>query len=110
MYVTCIVYGRFDCDVEKKMYHTPPGENSPFTKSVRLKLIAQMLKAPKRLGGCDLEISKLIVKKKILAMYPLHDRTISEQLLERCLDKRTFPWSVPVYGKLLHFRDNDFFI
>lgn len=88
---------KYDEDFDQSLYFTPPGESGPFVKSVRLKLVNLLLRAPKRQGGCDLEISKLIHKKKVLAMFPLHDRTVSDQILERCFDFYTMPWNVPVH-------------
>jgi hypothetical protein len=71
------------------------GESNAFKKSVRLKLIVALLRAPKRQGGCDLQLNKLILKKKILCLYPLHERDITDQILEKCCDKWTFPWDMP---------------
>lgn len=68
----------------------------PFIKSVRLKLIYEILRAPHHQGGCGLEVSKLLHKKKILAMYPLHDQHDLTAIRDKVLDKWTLPWEVPV--------------
>lgn len=68
----------------------------PFIKSVRLKVIYELLRAPKHQGGCALELSKLLHKKRILAMYPLHEYDVLKRIEEKCLDKWVMPWDMPV--------------
>lgn len=59
----------------------------PFRDIVRLKLINLMLQAPSNEGGCGLALRKLVVKKVILAFYPLHDH---QKLAE--LDSKINEW------------------
>ena len=89
--------------LDNGLYHVPPGEDSPFVKSVRLKLIMGMLRAPKRQGGCDLEISKLLYKQDILAMFPLHDRSITKQLARKCTSICSMPWDAPTHDLKEYF-------
>ena len=70
---------------------------SPFSKSVRLKLILDILRASKRAKGCNLAISKLIFKGHILALFPLHDRSITKQLKAKCTTFWSMPWDVPTH-------------
>ena len=78
------------------MYRTPANEDSPFTKQIRLKLIYSLLTAPKRIGGCNLEISSLIHQRKILSLFPLHDNDECASILHNCTAWNVMPWSTPV--------------
>lgn len=53
-------------DIDSQLYAIPPGEKTPFVKNCRLKVILNLLKACTRDGGCNLEIDKLLHKKKML--------------------------------------------
>lgn len=53
-----------------------------FTKAQMLKLAYYFIKSPKLLGGCDIEIEKLIHSKSINAFFPLHSTEESAYLLE----------------------------
>ncbi len=97
------VYLKYDEDFNQKLYFVEPGEDNAFIKSVRLKLIYALLRAPKREGGCDLELSKMILKKRILCLYPLHEREITGQLLEKCTSTTTFPWDMPCHDLKEYF-------
>ena len=49
----------------------PPG--NVFNLMMRHKLLYNILNAPIYEGGCGLEISQLLLQKKIAALFPLHD-------------------------------------
>jgi len=53
-------------DIDPQLYAIPPGETTPFVKNIRLKVLYNLLRAGTRDGGCNLEIDKLLHKKKIL--------------------------------------------
>jgi uncharacterized membrane protein YeaQ/YmgE (transglycosylase-associated protein family) len=55
-----------------------------------------MLRAPKRDGGCSLEIAQLLRKKKILAYYPLHDRKATKIIMGKTWKWSVWPWNMPV--------------
>jgi hypothetical protein len=93
----------FRQSLDNGLYHVPPGEDSPFIKSVRLKLIMAIFRGPKRLGGCDLEISKMLYRGTILALYPLHDRSISDQLRVKCSALASMPWDTPTHDLKEYF-------
>ena len=97
------VYLEYRNAMNPELYHTPPGEDSPFVKSVRLKLIYNILRASKRSGGCDLEITKLLYKGHILALFPLHDRSITKQLASKCTTVCSMPWDVPTHDLKEYF-------
>jgi hypothetical protein len=86
-------YGRHH---DQKLYYTPPGFNDFFVPSVRLKLIYMLLRAPKRDGGCGLELSNWLHKRKILALYPLHDKAHARAIQHKVWELRVWPWNVPL--------------
>lgn len=90
------MYFKYGREIDQALYSIAPGEKTCFNKQVRLKLIYLLLRAPKRDFGCDIEISKLLHKKRMLAMFPLHDRKYTDFILERCLEVKTMPWDAPV--------------
>jgi hypothetical protein len=113
-----IVYLKYRIDIDQRLYHIPqesqlpvlsPSVNSRtsslsyshaetnnlFPKNMRLKLIHFLLTAPRRLGGCNLEISRLLLRKKILSIFPLHDSDISQEILTKCISVTTLPWNIP---------------
>jgi hypothetical protein len=89
---------KYDEEVDRrgKLYFVPHDEDDAFLKQIRIKLLYLLIRAPKRDGGCNIEVSRLLHKKKILAVYPLHDRGIAQDLLERCMHKYVLPWDIPV--------------
>jgi hypothetical protein len=89
------VYGRYETSQGDSLYAVPEGEGSPFSKLVRLKLINYMLRAHLHQGGCGLEISKMLFKKTLLSMFPLHDRLISDQIIHNSCKLCVAPWNAP---------------
>jgi anoctamin-10/anoctamin-7 len=89
------VYGRYESSIGDSLYLIPEGEGSPFSKMIRLKLIYYMLRAPHHQGGCGLEVSKMIFKKHLLSIFPLHDRLISDQIVKVSSALTTSPWGMP---------------
>lgn len=86
------MFFNYESEVDQNLYEIPPGETTPFVKSVRLKLLYAMFRDR---SMCDLEPNKLIIKKQLLALFPLHDRSVSDQLLANCKAWGTFPWDLP---------------
>jgi len=85
------------------LYYKAPGYQHPFKKIIRLKLIMGMLRAPKKKGGCDLEISKMLLRKQVLALYPMHDFDIVDDLEKQCLDWLSMPWNSPTHDLKEYF-------
>ena len=53
--------------------------------------------------GCDIELSKLLFKKKILCMFPMHDKEQAKQLLAKCWQWSTMPWDIPTHDLKEYF-------
>ena len=98
-----LVYGKYDEGFDQSLYYSGGNEGTPFTKAVRLKLLYYLMKAPHRLGGCDLELSKLILKKKILCLFPLHDRAVTTQILDSAFSYQSYPWTLPFFDLKEYF-------
>jgi hypothetical protein len=90
------VYLRYQQENNASIYQNAPNEDHPFSKLVRLKLIYRMLSAPKRLGGCNLEITSLLHQRKILSVFPLHEHDDCRNVLLRCMHWTTLPWNMPI--------------
>lgn len=91
------IFLEYEENHDQKLYYIPPGETSPFIKSVRLKLLFSLLRGSKRQGGCDIELSNLLHQGKILAFFPLHDVSIVDQLKARCTGLGYLPWDYPTF-------------
>lgn len=86
---------KYQQDNNPLLYVNASQEEHPFSKSIRLKLIHTLLTAPKRLGGCNLEINSLVHQRKVLSIFPLHDPEECHMMLIKCLHWRTLPWTTP---------------
>ncbi|KAJ1413446.1 hypothetical protein B484DRAFT_402031 [Ochromonadaceae sp. CCMP2298] len=56
------MFMEFRRSLDQSLYWQAPGYKHPFRKILRIKLIMHILRAPKKKGGCDLEISKMLLK------------------------------------------------
>lgn len=92
------IYGRYECTPElQHFYLKSPTTDSLFSINNKLKLIYYMLIAPKGKGGCQLHIPKMIYKEQMLCCFPLHDRRITDQLLENIFKFDQPLWHTPFY-------------
>jgi hypothetical protein len=67
------VYLIIDCnrDAEgRHLYTLAPGMTHPFTATIRLQLIWEILKAKTRNGGAEIGLEKMFIKQQIKAFYP----------------------------------------
>eukprot|EP01038_Epipyxis_sp_PR26KG_P015834 gene15834-21454_t len=87
----------------RHLYQVPAGDDTPFSKLHRLKLIANLIQAPQIDGGCNLQITKMLLRKRLLAMFALHDRKVTSQLLDQIWEKSRMPWNIPVYDLKQYF-------
>lgn len=93
-----VVFGNYDeGKAQQNLYKIAEGDTSAFSKQIRLKLLYYFMKASHRMGGCDLELNKLVHKKKLNCIFPMHDRDVTKQLIDKVFEAGTFPWSVPIH-------------
>lgn len=71
------------------------GGKDCFTAVDRLKLIFYLLEAPSRQFGCAFKIRDLIIRKNILAFYPLHNINEVRSLTSKLMNFRV-PWDETV--------------
>jgi hypothetical protein len=93
----------FRRSLDQGLYWQAPGYKHPFRKILRIKLIMHILRAPKKKGGCDLEISKMLLKKQMLAIFPMHDYGIADLLEKQCLSLSAMPWNTPTHDLKEYF-------
>jgi len=83
-------------------YNTKESTEFTFSELNRLRLIYYLLKAPKRINGCGLELMELLRKELILSVYPLHNVDENAAILNKCLDPTIFPWMFP-FGAIRNY-------
>lgn len=88
------IWARFESS-KKHLFYSSDDSTFVFSELNRLRLIYYLLKAPKRLGGCALELMELLKKEDILSLYPLHNNDENSAILNECLNKFRFPWHFP---------------
>eukprot|EP01040_Poterioochromonas_malhamensis_P012080 gene12080-13202_t len=99
------IFGKYESSMDSSLYLDFENESNrtaqynkdepPFNAYVRLKLLDYLIKGAERLDGCDIEVSKLLFRKKLAAYYPLHDRNITAQLNHQALEWGVWPWTFP---------------
>jgi hypothetical protein len=94
-YLPHLVYLPYEQEINEKLYLTPHHAVNPFVKSIRLKLLYALLRAPKREGGCALELQQLLYQEKILALFPLHDSKFAKDIMYKIWEWSIYPWHVP---------------
>jgi hypothetical protein len=101
------LYGRYATHLPPSIYKTSSisatDTPNPFKQSSRLKILYYLLQAPHRYGGLHLPLEKLMNKKKILAIYPLHD-PLSLTLLKKSWLGAPL-WSLPWKQPMNHLKE-----
>lgn len=95
------LYGKYEQDLPESLYWRPIADTAeqnavgPFRENVRLKLVHYMLQGNKQSGGCGLKIDKMLQKKQLLAVYPMHQPHHVRALL-LLWAKHSWPWNQPL--------------
>jgi len=90
------VYGKYDSELDEKIYLVKEGNENAFDRSVRLKVLHYMLTMPRSQGGCGIKLSSLLLKREILAFYPPHNEEDFTAILKASTGVCTWPWSMPI--------------
>jgi hypothetical protein len=98
------LYGRYDIHLPLDLYRKSNHAIDPFKQSLRLKLIYYMIQAPTHKSGMHYPLEEMLRKKKILALYPLHDPH-SIELLKKNWMNRSMCCSVPWAQPLNHIKE-----
>lgn len=96
LFVFLLVYLKYQNENNMSLYYTKPAESTPFSKSIRLKLIHHLLISPKRLGGCNLDMNRLLLRNEVLSFFPLHEPAICHDILNKCIAWNVMPWEAPI--------------
>lgn len=98
------IYGKYDdCEEMQDLYYRKTPTSSLFTKVLRTKIIYSILEAPKRRGGAGLEISKLIHFRRMICVYPMHERAVADELLAEIRKPALLPWNAPNFSIKQYF-------
>ncbi len=90
------IYGKYDSSSKlQSLYYENKDYKSPFGPTDRQKLVMVILKASQPHRGAGLDINKLVNKKQILELVPLHDHKQLQHLKERWFSSCS-PWSLPL--------------
>lgn len=78
-----------------ELYETYPEDDNPtpFNSLATLKLLYYLLQADYRFEGCKIPIHTLLHDGTLCGFFPLHDRTIVNNLKLKALNCYTAPWS-----------------
>jgi len=94
------IYGSYDGDPKLqtlfKVYPTMSGKKQPFTGVMRVKLIISIMEARQLDQGCGLNLRELMLRKCLLAQFPIHDYDELKALQKKWLKLFEFPWSQPI--------------
>jgi len=88
------IYGRYKKTIDQSLYQKD-SQGSIFDPTSRLKLAHYVLTGPKRHGGCDISIMKLVHAGNILSYFPVHDKAELKSLYKNQMKVSTMPWKQP---------------
>ena len=89
------VFGKYDENLDHKIYLVKEGNNTAFDLPTRLKLLHYMITMPRSEGGCGVRLATLLLKNEILAFYPPHDKDQARALLKASSGLCVMPWNQP---------------
>ncbi len=93
-----MIYLRYSTHVADELYKKSKGGKSPFSSSIRKRLIGLLIEAKPKWGGENIKIQRYIRTKKIVAYFPLHEPEKIEVLARLWLDWSVMPWAQPFYN------------
>lgn len=90
------LWGEYSIEPDlQALYWRPPGYETPFRESVRLKLSLNLLEAPRHQGGGGLSLRSEKRLGRIMHYFPLHNESKLEPLTARWLVYLAWPWDQP---------------
>ena len=81
----------------QSLYKSTSDHAHPFSTSVRLQLIAGILNAPVNVGGAFLKTGRLLLRKRLLAFFPLHNKRKLNQIAEKWISFFYWPNNQPLW-------------
>ncbi|CAM9174547.1 unnamed protein product, partial [Ectocarpus fasciculatus] len=89
------IYGKYEQSVNQALYMRCGDNNEIFSPTARFKLTYYLLSASLSSGGCGLNFSKMIEKKQVLAIFPLHDQQRVADFATTWYSPSVMPWNQP---------------
>ena len=87
------IYAAFDTSSDDTSYLFKKGVNGTIFRGVdRMRLIAGIIAARRDVGGCHLDVYKLVTTNCMIAFFPMHDYVELRALEERWIRFIQFPW------------------
>ena len=89
------IYGRYEQSGNQDLYMKTEA-NSAFSATVRCKLLYYLLQAPPSVGGASINLTKMLKAKRILAIFPPHDRAKRLEFIGSWVAFNVMPWNQPL--------------
>lgn len=86
------IYGDYQMDDHFSELYKKYSNNSVFRGVDRLKLIANIISAKKKDGGCELDVYRLIRDSCMMTFFPIHDAVELRELEEKWVRMCELPW------------------
>ena len=89
------MYGRYEKSLDQNLYFKAE-DGTPFSRVTRVKLVYYLLQSRVSMGGLNFNFSRMVKKKWMLALFPMHDQVIKKRLFETWLPWGVLPWNQPM--------------
>jgi hypothetical protein len=86
--------GRYEKSIDPAIYQKTGGD--VFSPSTRYKLTYYLLQAPRAKGGCGLNLTKLIKQRRLLSIFPQHNKQVIDELSRSWVAVDALPWNQPL--------------
>jgi hypothetical protein len=89
------MYGRYEKSLNQNVYFKAE-DGTPFSRITRVKLVYYLLQSRVSMGGLNFNLSRMVKKKWLLAVFPMHDQEKKKRLFESWLPWGVLPWNQPL--------------
>lgn len=89
------IYGRYETSIDQSIYMKSEGDQL-FHPTTKFKLLYYLLQANHSVGGCSLNLTKLLKKQRLLAIFPLQNKEITKDLSRNWIALDVMPWNQPL--------------
>lgn len=89
------IYGKYEQSADQRLYMRCGDNNEIFSPTARFKLTYYILGASQASGGCGLNFTKMIEKKQVLAVFPMHDQRRIANFATSWYAPSVLPWNQP---------------
>ena len=71
------------------------GNDTPFSPTIKVKLLYNIITGPIMFGGCGIKLQSLLADNSVMAVFPLHDAALKMNLEKVWLSCGVMPWNQP---------------